>query len=268
MRELIIDGLNLSYNEIVDVAVNSSKDIKIDLSPESREKITASREYVKKIVDKNKPVYGINTGFGALSDVHIPKEDLAKLQVNLIRSHCTGVGAPFSRDVTRAIMLLRANCLASGFSGVNPEAIDLILDFLNHDITPVVPSKGSVGASGDLAPLSHIALCLIGEGEVVYEGKTVRSDFAIHQIGKTPITLGPKDGLALINGTAVMAALGSLAIHKAEKIMKFADVVAALTCDGVRGTLRAFDERIHKLKPHPGQIASALNLRTLLKDSE
>lgn len=268
MRKLVIDGVNLSYDQIVDVAINSPKDIQVSVSTESREKIIASREYVKKIVDKNKPVYGINTGFGALSDVHIPKEDLAKLQVNLIRSHCTGVGAPFSREVTRAIMLLRANCLASGFSGVNPDAIDLILDFLNHDIIPVVPSKGSVGASGDLAPLSHIALCLIGEGQVVFEGKTVKSDFAIHQIGKEPISLGPKDGLALINGTAVMAALGSLAIHKADKIMKYADIVAALTCDGVRGTLRAYDERIHKLKPHPGQIASASNLRTLLSESQ
>lgn len=268
MRELVIDGANLGYEQIVEVAYNSGKELKVVLSEESRKKIIASREYVHKIVERNKPVYGINTGFGALSDVHIKKEDLAKLQVNLIRSHCTGVGRPFSREVTRAIMLLRANCLASGFSGVNPDAIDLILDFLNNDVVPVVPSKGSVGASGDLAPLSHIALCLIGEGEVTYEGKNLRSDFVIDQIGKKPIVLGPKDGLALINGTAVMAALGSIGIYKAEKIMKYADVVAALTCDGVRGTLRAFDPRIQNLKPHPGQINSAANLRTLLKDSE
>ncbi|CAN0021931.1 unnamed protein product, partial [Chrysoparadoxa australica] len=147
MRELVIDGASLGYEQIVDVAYNSGKDLKVVLSEESRKKIIASREYVHKIVEKNKPVYGINTGFGALSDVHIKKEDLAKLQVNLIRSHCTGVGRPFSREVTRAIMLLRANCLASGFSGVNPEAIELILDFLNNDIVHVVPSKGSVGAS-------------------------------------------------------------------------------------------------------------------------
>jgi len=268
MKEFIIDGEQLNTADIMAISSARKGNLNVSISDDSLKKVVASREYVKSVVEKEKPVYGINTGFGALSDVHIAKPDLAKLQINLIRSHCTGVGEPFSREVTRAIMLLRANCLASGYSGVNPDAIQLLLDFLNEDIQPIVPSKGSVGASGDLAPLSHIALCLIGEGEVIYEGKTVRSDFAIDQIGKKPVQLGPKDGLALINGTAVMAALGSLAITKAEKIMKYADLVAAMTCDGVRGTVRAYDPRIQNLKPHPGQIASAENIRNLLKGSQ
>jgi len=267
MQEFIINGKNLTNEDVVKVARGASENIKVVLSKDGHKLINRSQQYVNKVVEKNDPVYGINTGFGALSDVHIPKEDLGQLQINLIRSHCTGVGVPFSREVTRAIMLLRANCLISGFSGVSPEAIYLLLEFLNKDITPVVPSKGSVGASGDLAPLSHIALSLIGEGTVLYKGKLQKSIEVLKNTGLKPVSLGPKDGLALINGTAVMAALGSLAISKAEKIIKYADIVAALTCDGVRGTVRAYDKRIHQLKPHPGQINSATNLRSLLEGS-
>ncbi|MAF77844.1 MAG: histidine ammonia-lyase [Halobacteriovoraceae bacterium] len=268
MKEILIDGNSLSVEQVVTVALAKQGEVKVQLTEDSKKKIARAKEYVHEIVNKDNAVYGINTGFGALSNVHIDKSDLGQLQVNLIRSHCTGVGEAFNREVTRAIMLLRANCLASGYSGVNPEAIDLLIDFLNHDIIPFVPSKGSVGASGDLAPLSHIALCLIGEGQVTYSGKSVRSDFAISQISKKPITLGPKDGLALINGTAVMAALGSLAIVHAEKIMTLADISAAMTCDGVKGSKRAYDPRIQKLKPHPGQIAVAQNLNSLLEGSE
>jgi histidine ammonia-lyase len=264
MKDIQINGQEITVQQINEVALANAT---VSLSEKSKNALVKSKQFVFDIVEKGEPVYGINTGFGALSDVHIKNEDLNTLQVNLIRSHCTGVGAPFDRETTRAIMLLRANCLVSGYSGINPEAVELLLDFLNHDILPIVPSKGSVGASGDLAPLSHIALCLIGEGEVIYKGKNVRSDFAINQIGKKPIELGPKDGLALINGTAVMAALGSLAIMRAEKIMKLADICAAMTCDGVRGTQRAYDPRIQKLKPHPGQIAVAENLLNMLRDS-
>ncbi|MCP4913733.1 MAG: histidine ammonia-lyase [Oligoflexia bacterium] len=267
-NELILNGRDLTPNQVYDAATQFGKDIKVSIAPDSLIKMKASREFVFQIVDRGEPVYGINTGFGALSNKHIAKEDLAQLQVNLIRSHCTGVGKPFSREVTRAIMILRANCLTSGFSGVNPEAVQLIIDFLNNDITPVVPEKGSVGASGDLAPLSHVALALIGEGEVEYQGKVVRSDFAIHQIGKKPITLGPKDGLALINGTAVMGALGCLGIVNATNLMKLADISAAMTLDGVKGTSSAFDHKISELKPHPGQINVSKNIATLLKNSE
>ncbi len=267
MKKLLLDGKSLTTEDIYLVA-NDHGNVHIDIAPEALKKMEASRQFVFDIVNKGKPVYGINTGFGALSNRHIKKEDLAQLQVNLIRSHCTGVGNPFSREVTRAIMLLRANCLTSGFSGVNPEIVKLLLAFLNNDITPVVPEKGSVGASGDLAPLSHIALALIGEGEVVYQGKQVKSDFAIDQIGMRPAVLGPKDGLALINGTAVMAALGSLAYHQATYLMKLADITTAITLEGVAGTLKAYDLKISELKPHQGQLAVCKNFMQLVDDSE
>jgi histidine ammonia-lyase len=163
---------------------------------------------------------------------------------------------------------VRANCLIQGFSGVTPETIELLLDFINFNINPVVPEKGSVGASGDLAPLSHIALALIGEGEVDYQGKIIKSDFALHQIGKTPAALGPKDGLALINGTSVMLALGCLAFVDTERIMKQADIVACLTLDAVRGTASAFDLRISQLKPQPGQVDVSHNLLKIISGSE
>lgn len=265
MNTLKIDGHSLTIEDVYNVAHLGQK---VEISNDSKEAMLKARKYVDAIVEKGKPVYGINTGFGALSNKHIDKKDLETLQYNLIRSHCTGVGKPFSKEVTRAIMLLRANCLASGFSGITVETVELLIDFLNHGITPVVPEKGSVGASGDLAPLSHIALALIGEGEVEFEGKIIRSDFAINHINKTPAKLRAKDGLALINGTAVMAALGSLAIYQAEHLVKIADITSSLTLDAVRGTTRAYDMRISKLKPHKGQIDVSSNLNRILKDSE
>lgn len=264
MKEFIIDGQSLDIETIYQIA--DGKDVKVSLSKESQEKIKRSREFVDNIVKKGEPVYGINTGFGALSNKFIENEDLETLQYNLIRSHCTGVGEAFPKITTRAIMLLRANCLASGFSGVSPECIDLLLSFINHHITPLVPEKGSVGASGDLAPLSHIALALIGEGEVEFEGKIVQASFAINQIGKQPAKLRAKDGLALINGTAVMAALGSLAIYEAKRLIKMCDIATAMTLEAVRGTKLAYDPDISSLKPHPGQLECSENLSTLLKE--
>lgn len=266
MKTFQIDGKNLTIEEIYKIAT-AKGDCAVELTEKAQENILASRKFVDDIVKAGKPVYGINTGFGALSSKFIKTEELETLQYNLIRSHCTGVGHPFSREITRAIMLLRANCLASGFSGVSLSCIELLLDFLNHDITPVVPEKGSVGASGDLAPLSHIALCLIGEGSVVYKGKTVRAEFAIDQIGKVPVELKAKDGLALINGTAVMAALGSLALYEAKRLVKIADISTALTLEAVRGTKTAYDEDISSLKPHPGQVAVSKNLNRLLSEA-
>lgn len=261
-----LDGSNLTIEKIYEIADANIGSIQVTLTEESRKKVLESRRFVDAIVEKGDPVYGINTGFGALSNKHIDRKDLSQLQYNLIRSHCTGVGAPFSILVTRAIMILRANCLASGFSGVSIECIELLFDFINHGITPIVPEKGSVGASGDLAPLSHIALALIGEGDVIYDGKTVKSDFAIHQIGRKPVELKAKDGLALINGTAVMAALGSLALYESKRIVKIADIAACLTLEAVRGTKRAFDPDIALLKPQPGQVHVANNLTTILKE--
>lgn len=261
-----IDGNNLTIEQIYKISIAKKGEILVELTDESKNKILASRKYVDNIVKVGKPVYGINTGFGALSSKFIKENELETLQYNLIRSHCTGVGNPFSRQITRAIMLLRANCLASGFSGVSLSCVDLLLEFINNDITPIVPEKGSVGASGDLAPLSHIALCLIGEGNVEFQGKTVSSEFAIHQIGKEPATLKAKDGLALINGTAVMAALGSLAVYETKRLVKIADISTALTLEAVRGTKAAYDYDISLLKPHPGQLAVSKNLNKLLQE--
>lgn len=262
-----IDGFTLTIEQVHQIAHAQIGEMKLKLTSDSLKRMQESRDYVFKIVEEGKPVYGINTGFGALSSKHIAQKDLAQLQVNLIRSHCTGVGRPFSREITRAIMVLRANCLASGFSGVNPDIVQLLLDFINYGITPVVPEKGSVGASGDLAPLSHIALALIGEGEVEYQGKIVNASFAIDQIKKKAAVLGPKDGLALINGTAVMTALGALAVHEGTQLMKLADVVSAMTLDGVQGTDAAYNPLISSLKPHPGQLDVVVNLNNILEGS-
>ena len=268
MKTYKLNGTNLTLEDLAFIAKAKNGQVKLEIDQASWDKMHKSREVVMNIVKKGKPVYGINTGFGALASKQIAVEDLEQLQYNLIRSHCTGVGRPFNREVTRAIMLARANCLIQGFSGVTPETISLLLDFINHGIHPVIPEKGSVGASGDLAPLSHIALALIGEGEVEYEGKIVRSDFAIHQIGREPAKLGPKDGLALINGTSVMLALGTLALVEAKKLVKLADIIACLTLDAVRGTAAAFDERISILKPQPGQLDVSRNLLKIIKGSE
>lgn len=261
-----LDGTNLTIDAIYNISDAKIGEVKVSLTDESRKKVLASRKFVDDIVEKGDPVYGINTGFGALSSKHIEKKDLSKLQYNLIRSHCTGVGKPFSALTTRAIMILRANCLASGFSGVSIECIELLFDFINYGINPIIPEKGSVGASGDLAPLSHIALALIGEGDVIFEGNQIPAKEAIEKIGKFPAKLFAKDGLALINGTAVMAALGSLAVFEAKRIIKIADIATALTLEAVRGTKRAFDPDISTLKPQPGQIKVSHNLTNLLSE--
>lgn len=263
-----LNGTNLTLDDLAIIANAGPGEVELKIETKAWERMHASRQVVLDIVKKGKPVYGINTGFGALASKQIAESDLAQLQYNLIRSHCTGVGKPFSREITRAIMLARANCLIQGFSGVTPETIALLFDFINHDINPVIPEKGSVGASGDLAPLSHVALALIGEGEVVYQGKVVSSHEAIKAIGKTPAVLGAKDGLALINGTSVMLALGALALKKAKNLMKQADINAALTLDAVRGTAAAYDIRISQLKPQPGQLDVSNNLLKLIAGSE
>lgn len=267
-KSYTINGTDLTIETVYQIAHAAPKSIRATICSEAIKRMNISKQMVNDIVLKGRPVYGINTGFGALSSKHIQNKDLSKLQVNLIRSHCTGVGKPFDRAISRAIMLLRANCLVTGYSGIDPAIVQLLLDFLNYDITPVIPEKGSVGASGDLAPLSHIALALIGEGEVVFEGQLVNSAFAIDQIGKKPAVLGPKEGLALINGTAVMTALGSLALFEAEHLVKTADIVSMLTLEAVRGTKAAFNKNISMLKPHKGQLEVCDNLLRLTDGSE
>ena len=267
-KEYELTGTNLTIDDVAFIAKAKPGQVRLKIHPDSWEKMKKSRQLILDIVKRGKPVYGINTGFGALASKQIATEDLERLQYNLIRSHCTGVGTPFGREVTRSIMLSRANCLIQGFSGVTPETILLLLEFINHGVHPVIPEKGSVGASGDLAPLSHVALALIGEGDVEFEGKLMSSNFAIHQIGLEPAKLGPKDGLALINGTSVMLALGCLALVDAKKVVKQADIISCLTLDAVRGTAAAFDERISRLKPQPGQVDVSRNLNLIIRGSQ
>ena len=268
METLKLDGRSLTIDQVYRVAHAPIGQLKLGIHPDSLIKMKESREFVFQVVKEEQAVYSINTGFGALSDKKIKKEDLSALQYNLIRSHCTGVGKAFDRPTSRAIVLLRANCLIAGYSGIEPDIVQLLLNFLNFDITPIIPTKGSVGASGDLAPLAHVALALIGEGEVTFKSKTCSSAQALKEIGKKPAVLGPKDGLALINGTAVMAALGALGVHAAQQLAKISDISCALTLEALHGTGTAFHEKIQLAKPHPGQILSAANLRKLLSGSK
>jgi histidine ammonia-lyase len=267
-RTIILDGKSLTCEDVHFVAMNGPEKVQIEVAKSALGFMKESRAFIDEIIKSEKTMYGINTGFGALSDKKIGDKDLGQLQINLIRSHCTGVGELFDRNVSRAIMLLRANCLCLGHSGITPSTVQLIVDFLNLGVTPCIPEKGSVGASGDLAPLAHVALALIGEGFVEFGGKVVSSDFALNQIRKKKAILGPKDGLALINGTAVMASLGALAVVEGKKLMGVADISALMTLEGVQGTAVAYDPRITNLKPHPGMIASVTNLNKMIQGSE
>jgi histidine ammonia-lyase len=227
-----------------------------------------SRALIDRLAAGDDPIYAVNTGVGLLANVRIPRGQLDQLQRNVIRSHCVGVGEPLSREVVRAMMLIRANVLAKGFSGIRPLVADRLCDLLNRGVTPVVPSQGSVGASGDLAPLAHMALVLIGEGEAEFDGVILPGAEALRRAGIEPIDLHPKEGISLINGTQAMLAIGCLELDAAQTLADTADVVSALTLDALRGTPRAFDPRIHQARPHPGQLASAERLRNLLQGSE
>ena len=209
-----------------------------------------------------------HTGFRGACEVRVPMEDLATLQINLIRSHSTGVGAPFDVPTTRAIMLLRANVLMLGTSGVRSCIPQLLVDMLNAGIHPRIPEKGSVGASGDLAPLAHLAMVLVGEGEAEYCGDILPGKEALRRAGLTPVVLAPKEGLALINGTQAMTADGALVVERARNIIETADIVGAASVQALLGSRRPFDERIHAMRPHPGQVACAANMRALLNASE
>jgi histidine ammonia-lyase len=254
----MIDGNSLSLKQLEQVARNEAQ---IALSPESQEKVIKCRAYVDKVIENGDVVYGLTTGFGKFSTVTVPREHIAELQVNLIRSHSVNVGEPYDREQTRAIMLLRINVLAKGHSGIRPETLQTLVDMLNRGVHPVIPMRGSVGASGDLSPLSHLALVLIGEGEAEYQGERMSGALAMQKAGITPVTLQAKEGLALNNGTQVMAALGALSLLEVERLLQLADAVAAMSIDSLKGTPRAFDELVHNLRPHPGQIASAANIR-------
>jgi len=261
---VVLDGRSLTLEQLEAVAVGGEQ---VALAPEARERLLARRQGIEARLARGEVMYGVNTGFGRMADVVIPPDKLQQLQLNLLRSHACGVGAPFPRPVVRAMLLLRANVLASAYAGVRPEVVEKLLKLLNAGVHPVVPSQGSVGASGDLAPLAHLALVLVGEGEAEYQGEVLPGGQALARAGLAPLALAPKEGLALINGTQAMAAVGALALCAAQRLLEAADVVAALSVDALEGTDVAFLEEIHLTRPHPGQIASARNLFALLQGS-
>lgn len=260
-----LDGQSLSLAQIAAVARG---DERVALAAGVRARLEKSRRVVEEIIAEDRPVYGVNTGFGKLSDIHIDRSKLRELQLNLVRSHSCGLGNPLSIAEARAMLLLRANVLALGYSGCRLLLVDTLVAMLERGVTPVIPEKGSVGASGDLAPLAHLALTVIGEGESFYQDKRMPSAEALRLSEIEPVQLEAKEGIALLNGTQAMAAVGGLALHRGQRIAELADVAGAMTLEALRGTPVAFDERIHAARPHAGQIAVAQHLRELMHDSE
>jgi histidine ammonia-lyase len=265
-RNVQIDGNTLSLADVEHVALGDG--VQVGIAEEAGARIRRSRAVVEEAVRSGRVVYGVTTGFGRLAETVVPPDRLEELQLNLIRSHACGVGAPLPRDETRAITLLRANVLAKGFSGVRPDVVQRLVDLLNRGVHPVIPEQGSVGASGDLAPLSHLALVLVGEGEAEHEGDVLPGGEALRRAGLEPLRLQAKEGLALNNGTQVMTGIGALVLRRAERAVDTADVAGAMSLEGLRGTPDAFHPAIQRARPHPGQAASAERLRALLEGSE
>jgi len=261
---MIVDGENLS---IEDVAKVSLMEEDVRLSQESIDKINRSREYVEDIIRRNDIVYGVTTGFGKFCNVTISPEDTRRLQLNLIRSHSAGVGEYFPDEVVRAMMLLRINALAKGFSGIRLSTLQTLTDMLNKGVTPRVPCQGSLGASGDLVPLAHMVLVMVGEGDAVYKGEVLPGRKAMEKAEILPVTLEAKEGLALINGTQAMTAAGSLTLYEAVNLAKIADICGALSMEALNGIIDAFDEKIQAARPHPGQKRCASNIRKLVEGS-
>lgn len=259
-----LTGNTLTLQDINAVAYEQEQVI---IHPDSKQKILRCREYVDKIIREGKVVYGLTTGFGKFANITIPPEQIDELQENLIKSHATGVGKSLSIPEIRAVMLLRINVLANGHSGIRFETVQLLVDMLNSGVHPSIPEKGSVGASGDLAPLSHLALVMLGLGTAEYQGQILPGDKALEAAGLNPIKLKAKEGLALNNGTQVMTAITALTYLRAERLTKVADICAAMSLDALLGTTDAFDPLIHKLRPYKGQQIVAENIRTLLEGS-
>jgi histidine ammonia-lyase len=262
---LLLNGDALTLAQLDAVAAAT---LEVAIAPGSRSRMLASRAVVDRAAAGDAAAYGINTGFGKLADVRVAPDQVAVLQQNLVRSHCCGVGEPLSEAEVRGMLLLRANVLAKGRSGVRTEVAELLVAMLSHRIHPVVPSRGSVGASGDLAPLAHLALALIGEGEVFTDGKRVPAATALAAAGLSPLRLQAKEGLALLNGTQAMASVGGLSLFRAQRVVRLFDLAGAMSLEGLRGTPAAFDARIQEARPHAGQIAAAAHLRALMEQSE
>ena len=264
INEVIVDGDSLTIEQIVAVARNRAR---VELSSECIKKIEKCRKFVDELVDKGEAVYGLTTGFASFKDIAISKEQTAELQKNLIMSHSVGVGEAFPEEIVRAAMLVRINSVAKGYSGVKIETIKTLIEMLNKNVYPYVPEKGSVGSSGDLAPLSHMLLVLMGMGEAWYDNKRISGKEVMELAGIKPITLSSKEGLALNNGTAFMTAIGTLSIYDALNLEKIADVSLGLTLEALMGIISAFDERVQMVRPHPGQILCAKNIQKICKGS-
>ncbi len=264
MGKIYVDGKNLTIEDVVKVA---RENCEIELTSEAVESVLKSRKLVDKFVDEEKIVYGITTGFGKFSDVVISKEETKDLQRNLIISHACGVGKPFSEDIVRAMMLLRINNLSKGHSGIRLETLNTLVEMVNKGVHPIIPEKGSLGASGDLAPLSHMVLVMLGEGEAIYKGERLNGKEAMEKAGISTIELTSKEGLALINGTQAMTAVGCLTVYDAINLLKMADITAALTMEATNGIITAFDEKVHRVRPHKGQINTAKNMLKILQES-
>jgi histidine ammonia-lyase len=260
-----IDGKTLTIDQVVDVARHAAP---VGLADGARPGIAASRALVEQIVAEGQAVYGITTGVGELAQTVISADQIVEMQRNLIRSHAVGVGQPLDDDVVRAMILLRANALAKGLSGVREELISFLIELLNRNVIPRIPAQGSVGASGDLAPLAHLALVVIGEGECMVAGQRTPAADVLAQVGLEPLTLEPKEGLALINGTQLITALGVLAVRDAAQLVKTAQIASAMSLEALNGTDKVFDEKIHSARPHPGQVMCAANMRRLVAGSE
>lgn len=265
MHKIRIDGETLTIEDVVEAAYERAK---VSISETVKAKVKRSRQVLEKLLEKGETIYGVNTGFGALSNHVISKEKLKQLQTNLILSHAAGVGKPLSKEVVRAVMLLRANTLAKGFSGVRLEILETIVEMLNKGVHPIIPEKGSVGASGDLAPLSHLALVLIGEGQAEYKGEIISGKEAMEKAGIKTIQLEFKEGIALNNGTQLMTAMAALTVHRAENLIQTAEIAVALTMEALLGVSDALDEKIHKARPHAGQMITAKNIRELIAGSK
>jgi histidine ammonia-lyase len=260
-----LSGHSLTLETLSRIAAG---DCRIVIAPSARRAMEESVKVVQELLEAGDPIYGVTTGFGKFAEHSIPRAAIRKLQRNLVRSHSVGVGENADAGTVRAMLALRVNALAIGASGIRPSTVDLMVDMLNLGVVPRIPEKGSVGASGDLAPLAHLALVVIGEGEAFVDGTLMGGAEALERVGLSPIELEAKEGLALINGTQLMSAIGALAVFEAERLCRAADIIGAMSLEAVRGTNRAFDHRIHALRPHPGQQAVAENLRRLTSDSE
>ncbi len=265
IKEFVIDGVGLTMEELVAAARFGAK---VSIAPKAVEAMAASRALVEKIVEEKRTAYGVNTGFGDFSKVAIPEEQAAQLQNNLIYSHCTGTGDPYKEEVVRGMLLLRANALCGGNSGIRPELVQTIVDMLNAGVHPVVPQKGSLGASGDLAPLSHMALVLLGKGQAIYQGEKLPGGEAMKRAGLPTYTLQPKEGLALTNGTQAMTSVGALALYDTICAAKLADIIGSMTMEALAGLRNAFEDRVQAVRPHKGQQLVAKNFRTLMAGSE